>query len=104
MISLPPMLSSTRKNFQVRDFLGQRWIQAAAALLDERKVEACGIGNRLEVVRNVTAFYPVEVIVVYRNSWMLSLGEIRNGVLEGSTEIRIRVRAAVTGPPFGFDG
>ena len=45
------------QNFQVRDFLGQNGIQAAATLLDERKVEARGIGDRLEVVGNVTGFW-----------------------------------------------
>ena len=46
----------------------------------------------------------IQVVVVYGNGRMLSLGEIWNGVLESSTEVRILGRAAVTGPPCGVDG
>jgi hypothetical protein len=51
------------QDFDVSDFLSQRGVQTAAALLDECKVEARGIGNGLEVVGNVTAAVHTEVAI-----------------------------------------
>jgi hypothetical protein len=40
------------QDFQISYILGERGIQAAAALFDERKVEARSVGNSLQGVRN----------------------------------------------------
>ena len=92
------------ENFQVGDFLREGRVETGAALLDKTKMETGGVGDGLKVSGDVAALIQNEVIVAFRNSGVLSLGEIGDGVLESAAEIGVLVVAAVASPPTGIDG
>src|SRR5712692_1735134 len=86
------------KHFRMGDPLSQRGVEAGATLLDKPKMEACRVGNRLEVILRV------QVGIVSGNRRKLPLQQTRDGLREGVTEIGVLRTAAVPGPPTGVHG
>src|SRR4029077_12273128 len=97
-----PGPADTQKNsqdLQIGYLLSQGRVQAAAALLDEREVESCRVRNRLQMVGDVAIAIQDQIAIVQRNGRMLSLGKVRDGVLESCSEVGVGCRAAVPRPP-----
>src|SRR5580704_5046404 len=88
------------QDFQIGYLLRQRRVQAASALLDECEVESRRVRNRLQMVGDVALGIQAQVGIAQGNGRMLSLSEIWNCVLESSSKVWIRGRAAVPCPPF----
>src|SRR2546428_11819431 len=78
--------------------LRQRWVDAGAALLDEREVEARRVGDRLDVVSGG------EVAIVSGNRRKLPFQQTRDGWGERVTEIGVLGAAAVLRPVTGVHG
>src|SRR5258708_7966138 len=79
--------------------LRQRWVQAAATLLDEPKMKPCGIGDRLDVIIRT------QIGIVSGNRGMLPYVQTRDCLRKREIwiEIGVVVAAAVTRPPTGID-
>ena len=67
-------------------------------------MEARSVGDGLQVVGDAAVGVQDQVAIVHRDSGMLSLREIRNGVLENAPEIWVCRLAAVACPPRRVDG
>ena len=65
--------------FQIGDPLSQGWVEAAATLLDIPKMEARGVGDRLDV------FIGGKVGIGPGNGRKLSFTQIRDGLSERAT-------------------
>jgi hypothetical protein len=81
--------------FRIGDPLRQRWVEAGTSLLDEPKVEARRVGDRLDVVSRR------EVAIVAGDGRELPGIQTRDGLWEGVAEIGVLGAAAVAGPPTG---
>ena len=86
------------QHLRVGDPLGQRGVEAGAALLDEREVEARRVGDRLEVVRRG------EVGVGSGNRRKLPLSQAWDGLRERVAEVGVLRVAAVARPPTRVHG
>ena len=80
------------------DPLRQRWVEAGATLLDEGKVEARRVGDRLNVVLGG------QVGIGPGNGRKLPFTQTRDGLRERVTEIGVLCAAAVARPPTGVHG
>src|SRR4029077_4828017 len=78
---------------------GERWVQAGTANFDESKVESRRAGNGLQVVGDAAVRVQREIPIVKRDSWVLSFGQVRDGVFKSSPEIGISTGASVPSPP-----
>src|ERR1700741_1117947 len=87
------------------DALRKLWVKAAAALLDECKMEARSAGNGLSMIGDAArigaACNQVGIGSGYRG--VLPHAKRRNRVREGIAEIRILGGATVARPPTGID-
>src|SRR5437870_13191384 len=86
------------QHFQIGDSLGQRWVEAGAALLDIPKVEARRVGDRLDVVSGG------EIAIVSGNRRKLPFTQTRDGLRERATQIGVLRAAAVSRPITGIHG
>src|SRR5580700_7210968 len=104
-----PDAEENAQNLEIGDLLRQGGIEAAAALLDESKVESGGKGDCLQVMGNtlgvVAADFAVFCVGVgsrYRGVFLY--GQARHGLNEGRIGIEVRVRdAAIARPETGID-
>src|SRR4051794_21263513 len=78
--------------------LRQRWVEAGAALLNKAKVEACGVGDGLQMIRRS------EITVIAGNRRKLARAQSGNCLREGVAKIGIHVIAAVARPPARVHG
>src|SRR5436305_8887715 len=86
------------QNLWIGDPLSQRWVEAGAALLDEGKVEARRVGDRLDVVLGG------QVGIGPGNGRKLAFTQTRDGLRERVTEIGVLCAAAVARPPASVHG
>src|SRR5258708_2844760 len=86
------------QHFQISGPLSQRGVEAAAPLLDKPKMEACRVGDRLDVVRGG------QVPIVSGNGRKLPFQQTRDSGWERVTEIGVLRAAAVARPPTGVHG
>jgi hypothetical protein len=94
--------SDTQQNsqdLQVSYLLGESRVQTAAALFNKREVESRRVRDGLQVVGDVATAIEGEIAVIERDSRMLSLRKIRNGLFESAAEIGVGGSAAETRPP-----
>jgi hypothetical protein len=94
-----PDAKQDSQNLEIADLLGERWVQAGTANFDERKVESRRAGNGLEVVGDAAVRVQREIPIVKRDSWVLSFGQVRDGVFKSSAEIGVSTGASVPSPP-----
>jgi hypothetical protein len=59
-----PNAQQDSQGLQIGYFLGERWVQAGAALFDESKVESGSAGNRLQVVGDSAVRVQFEIMIV----------------------------------------
>src|SRR5258708_38697753 len=79
--------------------LRQSRIETRAALLNEREVKPRGVGNGLQVIRDVAEAIQDEVLIAHGNGRVLPLRKVRNGLLKGAAPVRLLRRAAIASPP-----
>src|SRR2546429_3524285 len=86
------------------NLLRERRIKAAAALLDERKVETSGARNSLKMIRNAPIGVQRRLGVGLRDCGVLAFREIGHGILESASQVGIVIVAAIARPPGGING
>src|SRR5450755_4659715 len=86
------------QHLSIADPLSQRRIEAGATLLNKPKMEACRVGNRLDVI------VWGQVVIISGNRWKLSFQQAWDGGRERVTELWVLGAAAVPRPITGVYG
>src|SRR5713101_6547951 len=80
------------QHFRTRRSLAESGVKAGAGLLDKTKVKSSSVRDSLDMVR------VVQVVLRYRNCWMLSGSQTRDSLWKRCTKIGIFF-AAIPSPP-----